>query len=465
MVGIDEIRKLIPLRFFSVVVAALFLYGCATTEVATDSAHELDVAEAIDETAPEFTEEDEPVVFGKLAEPGRDLIGEKIAEKIAESEAEKKAEQEAARRIKGERERLAKVPPVRVRPDRNALAELEGGEKLRVLVVNGRKTIRVNGAEGTGSGVNITRVSDTQAKVKRKVVDLPIRLTPVKEFIYLNGRPYRGVVDIYAGEVGLMAVNELYIEPYIVGLINHEISSKWPEAAVKAQAIIARTYALHEKERTGGKGLDERYDLDGSVLGQVYKGVNAEDNLALRAVKETRGTVLTYRGKIALTVYHSNAGGMTESSGNVWTTGYPYLRSVKSPYDKGAPGYSWQYPITPEKLASRLKRAGFKVGRPESVTVTERTRSNRVHKLDIEGSDEIVTLSGKEFREAIGYDHIKSTNFEVSRNGNLFFFTGKGLGHGVGMSQWGAKGMAANGYTYKEILRHYYPGTRLSRVD
>lgn len=437
------------------------LFGCATMEVAPesdDAAHSTEIK----------TGAEEFVVFGKAAEekalfgsdraaglagefaiaPERDLIAEKIEQRQLEAAARKRAAEKA-----------------RAKPAKSALAELEGGEKLRVLVLSGRKTIRVNGAKGTGSGVNITRLSATTARVNKKTIELPVRLAPTKEFVYLNGRPYRGVIDLYAGDEGLLAVNELYLEPYIVGLINYEISSKWPEAAVKAQAIVARTYALHQKNRTGTIGIDERYDLDGSVLGQVYKGANAEDSLAFRAVKATLGAVLTYRGRYALTVYHSNAGGMTESSANVWTTGYPYLRTVKSPYDKDAPGYKWEYAITPKKLALRLKRAGHRIGRPEILDVTKRTRSGRVHRIEILGTENPITISGKEFREAIGYDFIKSTRFETSRRGSLFFFTGTGLGHGVGLSQWGAKGMAADGYSYKEILQHYYPGTRLGVID
>ncbi len=440
---------------------AFFFGGCATMEHpetgTVDADHVTGQPEKKLEIAPLFPElpegaAAEGVVSKEAAtkptEAERDVIGEKIEERLAENLARKKIEKKRTEQ----------------KSVHEAITELEHGHKLRVRVIDGRKTIRVNGAKGTGNGVNITRLGAAHAKVNRKKVELPIHLTPVKNFIYLNGRPYRGVVDIYAAEAGLMAVNELYVEPYIVGLINHEISSKWPEAAVKAQAVVARTYALHEKQRNRNLGLDDRFDIDGSVLGQVYRGANGEDDFAVSAVRETEGQVLTYRGKLALTVYHSNAGGFTESSANVWGTGYPYLRSVKSEYDKGSPGYSWRYAITPQRLALRLKRAGFKVGKPEELTVIERTGSGRVFKIEVLGAKEPVIISGKEFRAAIGYDFIKSTRFNVSRSGSVFSFTGTGLGHGVGMSQWGARGMAAAGYSYKEILRHYYPGTSLGII-
>jgi stage II sporulation protein D len=187
--------------------------------------------------------------------------------------------------------------------------------------------------------------------------------------------------------------------------------------------------------------------------------------VALKAVNDTRGQVLTYRSKLALTVYHSNAGGRTDASADVWSGDYRYLRSVKSPYDAVSPDYSWSFTMPAAVLENLLVVGGYDVGSPVSVRVKARTPGGRARKVRIRGSGgRAVELEAEKFRKIIGYSALRSTKFKVKRRGSLFLFNGKGSGHGVGLSQWGAKGMAENGYSYRQILKHYYPGTKLKKV-
>jgi len=256
------------------------------------------------------------------------------------------------------------------------------------------------------------------------------------------------------------------METYLVGIINHEISSRWPQDAVKAQAVVSRTYAMYQiKEAQRRNDPDSPYDIEGSVLGQVYKGTGAEDAPALEAVQATAGEVITHNGELALTVFHSNAGGRTEASRDVWRRDYQYLTSVASPYDADSPGYAWEFAAPAVELGRLLSAAGYAMGEPASIRIKEQTRSGRVKRLDIkDASGRSVELSGEELRKAVGYSAVRSTIFKVERSGKVFLFKGVGSGHGVGLSQWGAKGMAEKGYSYREILRHYYPGTSIERA-
>ncbi len=332
------------------------------------------------------------------------------------------------------------------------------GDKIRVLVLNGISSLNIKNGTDT---LKIRKEVPGTVLVNGREKSLPLRFYPDKEFIYLNGRPYRGAIEVLDGKKGLLVVNELFLELYLIGIINNEISSKWPKEVIKSQAVIARTYAVYQKKRR----LKDPYNIEGSVMGQVYNGVTTEDSSAARAVKETAGEILTYGGEPALTVYHSNAGGMTDSSKDIWSHYYPYLNAVKSPYDASAPGFNWEFTLASGSLKDILSSSGYNIERPEAIYLEDVTASGRVKTLIIKDSNNrTLRLSGEDLRKIIGYSTLKSAIFGVSKNRDLFTFKGRGSGHGVGLSQWGAKGMAENGYSYREILSHYYPGTTLDKA-
>jgi len=301
--------------------------------------------------------------------------------------------------------------------------------------------------------------------VNGAVRELPLTFSPRRgAFIYIDNRPYRGRLGIYAdGGSGLFVVDELDIEDYIAGIINYEISSAWPEDAVKAQAVAARTYVLYRMERAP----EGPYDIEGTTAGQVYKGASAEDEAATRAVKMCRGEVLVFHGKPALTVYHSNGGGRTDAAGDIWKGDefYPYLRSVVSPYDKVSPRYRWDFAVPAPILGRLLRAEGFSLGTPRRLRLKDITPAGRVKTMSLSDSrGNTIVIGGEKLRGLLGYSLLRSGLFTVRRERGLFIFTGRGSGHGVGMSQWGARGMAEAGYSYKEILRHYYPGARLKKL-
>lgn len=275
----------------------------------------------------------------------------------------------------------------------------------------------------------------------------------------VNGKGYRGRIEIVKDNSSLLIINELNLEDYLVGLINHEISSRWPKEAVKAQAVVARTYALYQKKAR----KDPRYDLESTVASQVYGGSDSEDELAFQAVKETEGEVALYNGELIQALYHSSCGGRTEAAEDVWGKDVPYLKSIKDPHCTEAPNYFWQYKIGLNELSERLRRLDGGIGSISSVSVKKKSRSGRAMSISIRHSNGVSDVSGKDFREALGFENLRSTDFTVKVKGDSVSFAGSGGGHGVGMCQWGAKGMAEDGRTYKEILKWYYPGITIRR--
>jgi stage II sporulation protein D len=339
---------------------------------------------------------------------------------------------------------------------------LEGRELIRVLVVNGVRELEVEGVRGGAGPLHVSKGFGGNLVVNGKVYAPPLKFSPERDFIYIDKIPYRGTIEVTLGPDGVVQViDELPLENYLVGLINSEISSKWPVEALKAQAVIARTYAVYQKRARSGSA----FHLTNTNMDQVYSGAHTEDLAALRAVEETAGEILAYRGEPALTLYHSNAGGRTESAKDVWAGDYPYLKAVKSPFDRGAPNFQWEFAASSDTLTGLLVRAGYDIGEPVRIKVKERSPTGRVKEiLILDSSGRRLTLSGEELRKALGYAILRSTLFNVKRTRSGFLFKGRGSGHGVGLSQWGAKGMAIKGFDYRSILGHFYHGTSLIKA-
>lgn len=340
-------------------------------------------------------------------------------------------------------------------------------EMIRVAIAKNAATVVVDGEGVTVADWNGNPLPlDLPVTIKRSRNALIIngvsyrRLTfSSTRAVYVNGKPYRGNAEISSSEKGLLVVNELPLEQYLVGLINCEISSAWPIEAVKAQAVIARTYALQRKE-TRKKAL---YHLESTVIDQVYEGCLIEDSRAARAVHETAGEVLVYEGKIIQAFYHSNCGGRTEASENVWGAPLPYLKGVSCEYCLANPSTSWEQKLSLKQIEERLRAAGHKVGTLYELRPGPFNNRGRLKYISAVSSRGTVNLTGDQFRKALGYGVIKSTNFKLkTSNGDIHFF-GLGNGHGVGLCQWGAKQRALEGFSYAEILSYYYPGTELRK--
>ena len=278
----------------------------------------------------------------------------------------------------------------------------------------------------------------------------------------ISSRSYRDQVRILPGpNRDLWVINVLPLEEYLVGLINFEISSQWPMAAVKAQVIAARTYAFFQRRNRAG----ELYDVDSGVSDQVYGGTGKEDARSRRAMEETRGELILHEGNPIFSVYSACCGGKTESGEYMWAAGFPYLRSMECAYCLDSPHFLWNYSIGGERLASALGSGTVSGPRVLGVEIEERSPSRRVLRLWIQSESSRRLIPGKDFRRLLGYDQLRSTNFILTEKEGVFQFSGLGWGHGVGFCQWGAKGMADAGMDYLTILKSYYQGVEIGKIQ
>lgn len=255
---------------------------------------------------------------------------------------------------------------------------------------------------------------------------------------------------------GVLVIDELGLDDYVKGILPREMSPQWPPEALKAQAVASRTFALRNLNRHGSEG----YDLCSTVHCQVFGGRESEDERTNRAVDETHNEILLYKDTPAGAFFFSNCGGRTKDPVNVWDKSerVPYLRSVRCKYCKSGPHYSWQNEVSAEKIANDLTRAELVVVPP--------LRSIRAESESIlvrHGAGRLKVRASK-FRAMVGANLILSTHItHIKKIPGGFLFKGRGWGHGVGMCQEGAKGMALKGAGYAKILKFYYPGTKLKK--
>ncbi len=263
----------------------------------------------------------------------------------------------------------------------------------------------------------------------------------------LEGVPYRGGVLLLIQGARVLAVNVVDLEDYLLGVLPAEMPPSFPLEALKAQAVLARTFAVNRLSPSAP------YDLCATEACQVYRGLAVETPRHKEAVFATRGLVVSYGGKAISALYHADSGGMTAGSEEVFQKALPYLRPRQDPFSEG-PRSRWTVDLTPERVAAALRAYGFSPRSEEPPEVLARTPSGRVGGLSAMG----VVVEGPLAQKVVRAMGLPSAMvaFEGWRA------VGRGAGHGVGLSQWGAKGMAERGFEFREILGHYFPGTFLS---
>jgi len=282
--------------------------------------------------------------------------------------------------------------------------------------------------------------------------------------LHVNKRPYRGDLLIAKDkDGGLLLVNEVDIESYLKGVVVHEISPKWPLAALKAQAVAARTYAYYQRQVM----KEKLYDVTADVSSQVYGGCKAEKGRTNRAVKFTAGKVLTYDGQVFPAYFHATCGGMTENAAELWKIDIEPLAGGRlCSFCSRSPHYFWKKIVDMKALREKLGGRYTLKAEPAALAVKERNPTGRVRTLLIKDkAGRTMEISAKDFRQLMGPDVVRSTNFTIAVEQGKVVLSGKGWGHGVGLCQWGAFAMANEGYTYEKILRFYYPGATLQRLD
>lgn len=252
------------------------------------------------------------------------------------------------------------------------------------------------------------------------------------------------------------SVINLNITDYLIGVVSSEMPASFNLEALKAQSVLARTYALKAKQ-TGKKLTDtvstQSYiDMD-QMKNKWGNSFNTYYNKIKNAVENTNGEYLSYNGNYIEALYHSTNNGKTESSLNVFGNYYPYLISVSSEYDKNASSYLRTINMPIDTISNKL---GLSLNNDSVISILSYTDGGNIKEININGNN----FSGKKVRELLG---LRSADFDICISDNNANITTKGYGHGVGMSQYGANGMANAGYGYKDILSHYYPGTTLTK--
>lgn len=271
---------------------------------------------------------------------------------------------------------------------------------------------------------------------------------------------YGGAISLLAQGGQVLVVNALGMERYLEGVLPAEMPASFSPAALQAQAVAARSYALY----LAGKSQGKAYDVAADTGFQVYSGLAVGDRHTRAAVQHTRGMTLQYRDRVVLSYFHSHSGGVLEDDSQVWTADMPYYRVQHDEISNRARDMRWQLVVTAGDIAARMRESGFNVDGVRAVRVVQRTGSGRVGRVVIETPDRAVEMKGNAFRLMLGAERMRSTLCSMEWQGSALVLSGIGYGHGVGMSQWGAQGMALAGATYEGILEKYYPDTRLVRL-
>jgi len=274
--------------------------------------------------------------------------------------------------------------------------------------------------------------------------------------IWVGQKRFPGKLNLFVLDSEILVVNVLGIEKYLNSVVGSEMPTKWPIEALKAQAIASRTYALKQK----GNKL---FDIDSTQKNQVYNGLESRTYKTIRAVKSTRSLVLTYKNKLINALFHSSSGGMTENSQDVWKNKYPYLSSVKD-FDQNNPKLRWQKKFSSNELINLFP----KIGGLKNIEILDITSTGREKNLKLIGAYGSDQMSGVALRKRLGLNSnfVRFKFFEEELNNKFptkkgLIVFGQGSGHGVGMSQWGARYLASRGQKAERILKHFYRGVQI----
>jgi len=318
----------------------------------------------------------------------------------------------------------------------------------------------------------------------------------------LENLKYRGKINLYIKGLKLHAINEVGMQDYLYGVIPKEMVASWEMEALKAQAVVAKSYTItnYNKHKSDG------FNVCATTHCQVYGGYSAEQPKTNESVDATRSVVMMYDGKPAEGCFHASSGGRTESIGNMWNYGLDYMVGVEDEYSLGSPYDSWEVRLTSEEIRTALLKRNIDIGSIVGIKVLKLSENERVMQLGVLGTKGMHTLEKDAIRSTLGSSKFYSTYFtlenaggtvssnsaakprETVSNSNLnntfdklnsfvdekvvssgqefvsgstFVFSGKGNGHGIGLSQYGANGMAKKGYSFEDIIKYYFKGVSI----
>jgi len=321
---------------------------------------------------------------------------------------------------------------------------------------------------GSGTGVIVYATDTGTAIYYHTDASRNLAIRPVsnsgKAETWFKQNTYYGDFEYFRrqGENRLTVIGVLPLDDYVKGVITYEMSSSWPIEALKAQAVCARTYVMDYIKTYPTRWAQYNFDVTNDTYCQAYGGTQRASANSNAAVDQTAGEVLTYNGRICTAVYASSFGGGSENSENVWGSVTPYLRGVIDPYEQAAAkenAYSsWSPVFTPAQLGAKVG-----LGEIASVEPTYSATNNCIKLVLTDTSGRSKTLQQDQCRTSLGMNSIHYT-VSQDENGN-YVFSGSGWGHNLGMSQYGAYAIAKYyGGNYRQILRFYYTGIKISRV-
>lgn len=273
---------------------------------------------------------------------------------------------------------------------------------------------------------------------------------------FVRGAKYEGQIELWKDGEGYYLINVVELEDYVKGVVASEVGIDWPKEALKAQAVLARTYALAHIIRNRNKSF---YDVTSSVFHQVYKGEETKEDVE-KAVNETKGQILTYNGEPIMAFYHACSVGQTEDPKEVFGREYPYLKPVEVP-STPSPYTLWEKKISFEALVKALSMENI-----NNVNILNYTSTGRVKELEFTNGKNKKVIKTTELRRLLQWTALPSTminSIKIEEDGVVF--EGYGFGHGVGMCQWCAFQMAQEGKNYREILQYFYPNTDISQIN
>lgn len=334
-----------------------------------------------------------------------------------------------------------------------------------------------------------------------------------EDVIQVRDDKYRDYISFNLKGNKIHIINHIKVNNYLYGVLPREVGSSFSYEALKAQAVVSKNYAFSNINKHKNDG----FDLCSSTHCQVYGGYDSENETINRAIDDTLDVFMTYNGELISAPFHSNSGGYTQNSEDVWGGNLPYLRAVEDEFSLGTPYSTWDMEISPLEIKQKFSAKGINIGEILDLEIIEKSLSQRVSKCRVKGSLGEEILTGEKLRSILGNTNFKSASFDIEKTGDsqpskyiyaisgnssrpveldlndlyiqdsqnkdlsnrsshkrvvsrnesrdlsnfvtktsVFKFKGRGYGHGVGMSQWGANEMAKKGYTYKEILKHYY---------
>lgn len=290
-----------------------------------------------------------------------------------------------------------------------------------------------------------------------------LKVNSQAESLSINGKLFRGDLELMPDPLNpatLNVINPVLLEDYLKAVVPSESPASWPLESLKAQALAARTYAV----AGWGKHAARGYDMNDDTSDQMYSGVAAEHPNTNTAVAETAGQIITYGNKPITALFFSTSGGMTDSSLEVWGTELPYIQPVKD-FDQASPKYRWTTERSQRELQEAASKLGHNLGTIREITPLTHTPQGRVKTLRISGSNGSAEVDANKFRFAARlYSTLWTVDTQGSGSQRGFVFRGGGWGHALGMSQYGARQMAADGKNFREIIHHYYQGVAIETL-